>query len=285
MSLRTFTVFQDTVSSDAPQPKISRPNAVLTRSSSLGGASSNHATALGDHAALDKENYHPVTGERAGPSNLSSKKRKTTVLATKVQPLSSAPKSKKEKDTSAEPDQKKRKASSATKSKSKKEVKGLGPKKTGTKRAGSRKVSPMPRLNEEEEVEKGRISQADIDSRCYELTVKPLADVSEAYEEASVFDELITATTEDKVKFCTAKASSVEPEIRDYFQPTQALFRSTTTRTRALSEDVPEQRTFSTPERKQIYAAFTFSSPSASSTRMSKASRSGSVSPAEPDLL
>jgi len=50
---------------------------------------------------------------------------------------------------------------------------------------------------------------------------------------------------------------------------------------RAMSEDVSEDRAFSTPERKQIYAAFTFSSPSNSSGRMSKASHSGSVTPAD----
>ncbi len=62
--------------------------------------------------------------------------------------------------------------------------------------------------------------------------------------------------------------SSVEPEIRDYFQPAcGGSYPSSSRRLlRALSQD-PAPRTFSTPERRQIYSAFTFSSPSAASTR------------------
>ncbi|KAF8155528.1 hypothetical protein B0H34DRAFT_659075 [Crassisporium funariophilum] len=283
MSLRSFTVFQDAVSSDAPQPRTTRSNAMVTRSSSLNLATSpNRATGLTDMVTMDKENFHPLTGERAGPSNNATKKRKTTVLAIKVQP-SSASKAKKEKD--AQPEQKKRKASTSTAAKVKTTIKKDG-KVTGSARKGSgkrtvsRKVSPMPKVNEEEEAEKDRITQADIDSRCYELTVQPLADVSQAYDESLAFRGLPT-TPEAKVKFCTVKASSAEPEIRDYFEPSQALFSSTSSRLRSVSEDVSEGRVFSTPERKQIYAAFTFSSPSATSARMSKASRSGSISPAE----
>ncbi|KAF8966614.1 hypothetical protein BDZ97DRAFT_1917427 [Flammula alnicola] len=295
MSLRTFTVFQDAPSSEAPQPKISRPNVMVTRSQRLasinGTAEGSSATASSDLAVVNKENYNPVTGERAGPSTSSTKKRKTTVLATKVQPPL-ATKSKKYKDAQPElePEPKKRKAStsSTSKVKTKKVAKGSGSvKKGGSKRAGSRRVSPMPRLNEEDESEKERIAQADIDSRCYELTVKPLADISQAYEEVDVFEGPLNAcapstTFDDKVKFSTVKETSVEPELRDYFQPPQAPCSSSSSRLlRALSEDAPEPRAFSTPERKQIYAAFTFSSPSTTTTRLSKASRSGSISPAE----
>jgi len=132
----------------------------------------------------------------------------------------------------------------------------------------------MPRLNEEEEAHKDRVSQADIDARCYELTVQPLADVSQAYEE-----RIPISPCETKLKFSAVKASSAEPEIRDYFEQSHALFSSSASRFPSVSEEIPESRTFSTPERKQIYAAFTFSSPSASSGRMSKLSRSGSTSP------
>ena len=58
----------------------------------------------------------------------------------------------------------------------------------------------MPRLNEEEEANKDRVSQADIDARCYELTVQPLADVSQAYEE-----RIPTSPCETKLKFSTVK--------------------------------------------------------------------------------
>lgn len=204
MSLRTFTVFQDAPSGDEPQAKVSRPETMVTRSSSLNGASSSLAT-VDDLAPVDKENYHPVTGQRAGYISGGAKKRKENVLAVKALPPN---KSNKDKDTPAEPEPKKRKATSATKSKPKKEVKGSGLRKSGTKRAGSRKVSPMPKLNEEEEATKDDAAQANADSRCYELTVKPLADVSEAYEEPAFFKGLsaaVDAPADERVKFRTVK--------------------------------------------------------------------------------
>lgn len=208
MSTRAFTVFQDTASSDAPTLKISRPTAMTTRSTTLNNIST--ATAQAELPVIDKENFNPVTGERAGATT-GTKKRKTSVLATKVQPSTTKPK--KEKDTQLEPEQKKRKApgSSSTKLKSKKDTKASGSvKKSATKRTASRKVSPMPSLNEEEgeDEDKSRATQASIDSRCYELTVKPLADVSQAYEEPSVFDifdSTLSAECEDKVKFDMVK--------------------------------------------------------------------------------
>jgi hypothetical protein len=204
MSLRTFTVFQDAVSSEAPQPTITRPNAMVTRSSSLNLTSSsvNATVSLNDLVALDKENFHPVTGERAGPSNnVGSKKRKTSVLATKVQPPSTTKKD-------AQPELKKRKASTSTSTKGKVKRDGkatVTARKTASKRTLSRKVSPMPRLNEEEEARKDRITQVDIDSRCYELTVQPLADVSQAYEEGAAFEGILTSSCEGKLKFSAAK--------------------------------------------------------------------------------
>jgi hypothetical protein len=209
MSLRTFSVFQDAVSSDASQPKVSRPNAMITRSSLNVASSTNATSTVIDLLSLNKENYHPVTGERAGPSNGGTKKRKTSVLATKVQP-EPATKSKKGKDGDREPEQKKRKAStsSTSKGKAKKEANGSGStKKSASKRPASRRVSPMPKVNEEEEPKKEHITQADIDSRCYELTVKPLADVSQAYEEVPL-ETLPTCTldaADEKAKVCTAK--------------------------------------------------------------------------------
>ena len=209
MSLRSFTVFQDVVPSDAPQPKISRPNAMIARSSLNVALPTNATSTTGELLTLDKENYHPVTGERAGPSNIGTK-RKTTVLAIKVQP-EPATKSKNDKESDREPEQKKRKAStsSTSKGKVKKNAKGTGStKKSTSKRAAARKVSPMPKLNEEEESEKEPITQADIDSRCYELTVKPLADVSQAYEETPLLatpPACTPDTSEEKVKFHATK--------------------------------------------------------------------------------
>ncbi|KAF8191799.1 hypothetical protein BJ912DRAFT_1058244 [Pholiota molesta] len=281
MSLRTFTVFQDAPSGGVQQPKISRPNAMVTRSQRFASnvATGENVATTDDLSTINKENYNPATGECAGPSTSGLKKRKTTVLATKVQPAPASSKSKgssKDKDAQPElgPEQKKRKASapsSALKSKATKKdtTKGSGTAKKTSKRTGSKKVAPMPKLKEEDAGEIDRIADADADARCYELTVKPLADVSQAYEEVDVFESFTTCSTsttaahERNVKFSTVKESSVEPELRDYFQPTQATFPSTAGRLlRALSEDAPA-RTFSTPERRKIYSAFTFSSPSA----------------------
>jgi hypothetical protein len=205
MSLRTFTVFQDAVSSEAPPSKITRPNAMVTRSSSLNltNTSSNATGSVNNLpvVALDKENFHPVTGERAGHSNnTGSKKRKTSVLATKVQPPSTT-----EKDA-AQPEKKRKASTTSTKGKVKRYGKTPVTARKGTsKRTISRKVSPMPRLNEEEEVKKDRITQVNIDARCYELTVKPLADVSQAYEEGAAFEGIPTSSCEAKLKFSAAK--------------------------------------------------------------------------------
>ena len=203
MSLRTFTVFQDAVSSEAPQSKITRPNAMVTRSSSLNLTTTSN-NAAGSTVALDKENFHPVTGERAGNSNnTGSKKRKTSVLATKIQPSSTT-----KKDTQPEKKHKASTASTSTKGKVKRYGKATVTARKGTsKRTISRKVSPMPRLNEEEEAKKDLITQVNIDARCYELTVQPLADVSQAYEEGATFKGIPTSSCEAKPKFSTANVS------------------------------------------------------------------------------
>ena len=65
----------------------------------------------------------------------------------------------------------------------------------------------MPRLNEEEEVKKDHITQVNIDARCYELTVQPLADVSQAYEEGAAFEGIPTSSCEAKLKFSAANVS------------------------------------------------------------------------------
>ncbi|KAF9051533.1 hypothetical protein BJ165DRAFT_1401036 [Panaeolus papilionaceus] len=280
MSLRTFTVFQDAASTDSSVPKVSQPNALSTRSSTLSNVV--FTTNTTDVVALNKENYHPLTGERASLTGNVSKKRKTGALATKLQaakPITTL-KAKKEKD---EPEPKKRKAvavaSTSTKPK-KKDGKPVA-KKSSSKRTSSRKVSPMPRVKEEDEADKERSTQANIDSKCYELTVQPLADVSGAYEQADLPAgiEAPLSSSDDNVKFRTVKAASVEPEIRDYFEPSQALFSATSSRLRAVSEDVSSERTFSTPERKKIYASFTFSSPAAPGLQYDKPSRSVSECP------
>lgn len=71
--------------------------------------------------------------------------------------------------------------------------------------------------------------------------------------------------------------SSVEPEIRDFFSPvapSAGLPSGSALHNVGLSDG---DQTFSTPERKKIYAAFTFTSPSPTSERFSQASRAGSI--------
>lgn len=161
---------------------------------------------------LDKENYDPVTGERSIPSVLAGKKRKTGILAAKIQPPTETKLSKKDKD--AQPEQKKRKASTSSpvsvKAKSlKRDVKVTVLVKKTTKRTSSRKAPSLPRLKEEEENGKASATQDQIDSRCKDLTVQPLADVSEAYDEFTAFGDPSTPaeSVQNKPRSRTVKVS------------------------------------------------------------------------------
>lgn len=71
--------------------------------------------------------------------------------------------------------------------------------------------------------------------------------------------------------------ASAEPEIGDIFSSSQTLVSLPSTTIRASSNEPAENRKFSTPERKQIYAAFTFTSPSPTSERFKSSPRSHSV--------
>lgn len=139
----------------------------------------------------NKENYNPLTGERTA-NGTGLKKRKTSILSTKsVSADNETPKT-------LEPQPKKRKASissassSTTRTKSsKKDV--LKSKKPSSKRGG-RRASPLPAVAEEAAEGSKTVanspSQAAIDSRCYELTVTPLADISEAHRTVSPLEFL-----------------------------------------------------------------------------------------------
>ncbi|KAG6837136.1 hypothetical protein H0H93_014041 [Arthromyces matolae] len=266
MSMRTFTVFQDSPSTtDIAKPKMSTTNPVALISKQL---NVNNATTL--TGTDDKENFHPLTGERAGPSTTNGKKRKTSVLATKIHaPLSSKKQKESTDSTTTATDMKKRK-SSGTSAKPLKAAGGKKDTKTSSSRKvtkkPSRRVSPMPKLDEEAEADRvrERISQAEIDARCYELTVKPLADLSQAYEAVTPLELITPSINDDELKF--RSELSAEPEIRDYFSspPQSSALLSKT-------DGALDCRTFSTPERKQIYAAFTFTSPSPTSERFNKA--------------
>ena len=203
MSSRSFTVFLDIPQLAIPKQNASYnpPDSLLSPSSSS-NVNTNYRNAL--TTSTEKENLHPVTGERSSSTNTTTgKKRKqsVTILATKAHNL---PTNKKQKESSMvlKPESKKKKSSSTSSSKSKSGLSDKESKRTGStlslvkkpntssrsSKPSSRKVSPMPKLEEEGDVlsiERARIRQAEIDSRCYELTVSPLADVTRAYDTSS----------------------------------------------------------------------------------------------------
>ncbi|KAI6148494.1 hypothetical protein BKA82DRAFT_4137786 [Pisolithus tinctorius] len=231
MSVRSFTVFQD---SPAEIPKLDRPGEGL-QSPLVTDATASLVSTL---AAIEKENLHPLTGERTGPAAPSeSKKRKTAVLSTK---LVVAPSCKKKKELKSESAKKQRKALGA----SGKPQTSSGKKSSSSKKQHpSRRTSPLPSVQEELDAprEAGGLPslQADIDSRCYELTVSPLADVSEAYDLASLDSH---ANEESSIREEKPKTNHNSPRHH-----------------------------LTTPERKQMTSEFTFSSPSPTSERFRKA--------------
>ncbi|EAU89343.1 hypothetical protein CC1G_03608 [Coprinopsis cinerea okayama7 len=290
MTGRSFTVFQDAPSSSEASTsgtKVARAASgiLLTRS----GSRLNVTTALDVKAATDKENYNPLTGERAAAAGAADKKRKT-VLATKAHVPPAATTTKKQRaDKVAQPEPKKRRTTATTKkstttksSSSKKDAKSTSSTRKSKRSTPSRRVPPMPKVVEEETGSEPKdqtqdLKQAAIDSRCYELTVKPLADVSDAYE-VPASTELVG---EPKGAFRIIKEPSVEPELRDYFSPTHTSSSLGATQLgRFVEEESKTSVVFSTPERKKIYSAFTFSSPSPSAKRFRELlNRSGSPTP------
>jgi hypothetical protein len=269
MSVRSFTVFQDTPTEIQKISHVSDKNLVTKTPADAA------ATLLSTLAAIEKENLHPLTGERAVQTTTNaSKKRKTAVLVTKVVAPPSS--SKKQKELKSEP-KKLRKSSSGNGNRSdarKKTPRGSRP---------TRKASPLPRVDEEQEFSSAKqrdptrliISQANIDSKCYELTVSPLADVSGAYDTA-------TETSDQESVF--DKEQSVEPELRDYFSPviSHASLPSEQAQATPLAPRTAPDTEFSTPERRHIYSAFTFSSPSPSSKRFKEARTSPNKTNASP---
>ncbi|KAF9219501.1 hypothetical protein BS17DRAFT_760829 [Gyrodon lividus] len=258
MPSRSFTVFQDTPT-ETPQRHNASDDSTVTLS-----AKDVAATLLSTLAAIEKENLHPVTGERAGPTSGSeAKKRKTGVLATKQLV---APSSKKQKELKAESKKSRKPLSSGGKPKS-----SDGRKNSKASRS-SRRTSPLPPVDEEQELPhqptRPPVSQADIDSRCYELTVSPLANVSEAYEATRAESQEPDAHTD--------REQSVEPDIRDYFSCSLVQKPlAATNETQCNADDSNLQHNdFSTPQRKRIYSAFTFSSPSPTSERFKQSQAS-----------
>jgi hypothetical protein len=276
MAARRFVVYQDTPAPSAPAPSLESPSNVLAPSNS------------------EKENIHPVTGKAALLTKNADKtsKEKGTALATKFYIEDSVLKKKKKlamdgavEDGCPEPKKRKSASSSSSQAKGKKPVSKVVVTTTRVRKT-TRRAPPLPSLEEDSGDERSATTQAAINSRCVELTVKSLADVSEAFEISSV----VAKPTETKSATAVAKLSA-DVKHRDYFAvPLSSLTITPLTKT-ACPHDLKSQRddessdsndltdptkpsieahAFSTPERKQIYSAFTFSSPSPASKRLTE---------------
>ena len=187
----SFVIFKDEPSSP-----------VKTKASAANTTSSTRTTAvLAIVTAKDKENLHPITGCRPSTEDAVAKKRKGGgVLATKLLKASgktvceSSPSQRKRKlsvssdknhHTNEKADAKKKKPTS---------VATRRPKVKSVNRV--RKITELPKVEEEEAIVEEvhttesclvepNNTQAAVDSKCYELTVIPLADVSKAFESSS----------------------------------------------------------------------------------------------------
>jgi len=166
MTSRKFTVFIDDVSTVKPQlaPKPASTKAPEEEA----GPSSLSAT--------EKENLHPLTGGRLRSSSTTGLKRKSSVLATK---LHNPPDPKDAKQAPS----KKRKVSSSSDG----ETERSRPKARRSKPTTRRRRSPeLASIAEEKEDRLARrLSQSDVDSHCYDLTLSPLANVSDAFVQPS----------------------------------------------------------------------------------------------------
>ncbi len=168
MSPRTFVVFQDDPSEPLPTLKadVSPPSPIIQ-----------HTILVPSPTPVtnaEKENLHPVTGARSGAATDSqTKKRKNGILATK---LHIPPTTKKPRDLAL--DCRKRKTTTLSSSKS-----------SNCGRAAGSGAPDLSRVEEDVESEQPRqfkATQAEVDSKCYDLTVSPLADVSHAFDQVSL---------------------------------------------------------------------------------------------------
>ena len=335
MATRSFTVFQDTPSSDdsttQPRKPVRSTTGVLASRSSV--PNSTPASAAPDAGAIDKENLNPLTGQRssiilaAKAKAKDERKRKTAASAgvlapkphvppTRSKKLRTAPSTSQGPEREPEPMPRKRTVGSL-KSKASNARERTSP-------SARRVLAPLPEEGSTENPGTN-VAQAVINSLCYDLTVSPLADVSDAYDAAKGGSDAVATASKansrqgsvepdyfasDRIpkSKASSRQGSVEPELRDYFDPSTFLRSSLSSSTRLgrveptaqgrvltsndgspppgvksgktlaskLVEESPKQ--LSTPERRRLYAAFTFSSPSPSSKRFREASGLGSSS-------
>ncbi|KAI0760174.1 hypothetical protein C8Q74DRAFT_1372108 [Fomes fomentarius] len=200
--------------------------------------------------APDKENVDPTSGSRALSEHLLGKKRKTT-LAAKAQPASPT---KKPRPLAEKPTKKPSSKSRSTDKKNKRS--GLSKRSTSSR---TRREPSLPRLTEEGE-EHEVLDQVLIDAKCKELTVLPLADISEAYEQAPSPTDIIEAAVQAAEEKAAVAAVSEDKIERSATPPPPS---------KDVNPSSPVSGSvLSTPERKTVYSAFTFSSPSPASKRL-----------------
>ena len=203
--LRAFIVFRD----DTPSSPTSSVSSLSELDNVLRPSSPSQAT-CGGVSAPDKENVNPVTGRKSLSDAPPAKKRKEGALSTK---------------SYAPPPVKKTKESKSGRSfgttlSGKGKAPAPAAKRPSTTRRStapsrSRRTPPLPQVNEEPETEtldsnlpqSHTLSQSQIDARCYELTVLPLADLSKAFEQAPCLEgehALEEKLRPEAVKVCNA---------------------------------------------------------------------------------
>ncbi|KAG7448649.1 uncharacterized protein BT62DRAFT_918221 [Guyanagaster necrorhizus] len=267
MATRSFTIFQDVPSS----PKTLTLKATTSVLSSMTTTNVDKVGTLPSLATeADKENLDPLTGERVNANSKgTAKKRKNNTSSSKA--LASIETKKLKEDQGSQLKKRKSSASSAVK-------KGRGGKRApSSTRKTSKKLHAAPCLPSVEEestenvVPEGSdialalpLTRAEIDAKCYELTVKPLADVTQAFEQAPGAEEWFADVPEDDLesKLQFVKETSQEPELRDFFTPVHLGYASAGSSRSASTISSQEPKVFTTPDRKQIYHTFTFASPS-----------------------
>ena len=184
MTSRKFTVFIDDTSTvksqQAPRP--------------VSKKATEEEACLSSLSATEKENLHPLTGGRLRSSSTVELKRKSSVLATK---LHNPPDRKDTKQAPTFAPSKKRKATSTSDG----ELERSRPKARGVKPISRQRRSPELASIAEEKDERlaHRLSRTDVDSRCYDLTVSPLANLSDAFAQPS------TSATRDSKMEANAK--------------------------------------------------------------------------------
>ena len=170
MPSRKFTVFIDDAST-AKSHQASKP-ALNKLSEEEAGISSLSAT--------EKENLHPLTGGRLRSSSTVGLKRKSSVLATK---LNNPPKTKDPKKAPTLVLSKKRKVTSSSDGETERSRPRARTVKLITRGRGSPELASI--AEEADERLARKLSHTDVRSRCYDLTVSPLANVSDAFAKLS----------------------------------------------------------------------------------------------------